>query len=129
MTPFILCEVTAYAATSLFRPANWLDNATGCFVESKRGRSRIATAPGAIEARLRTQRTARRYRSVVRNIRDGYRTPALRICAIPELRNRLPIGKREVQAPTINRTRSCIGNRKTGTKTGAPLVRNRVMHA
>lgn len=91
-------------------------------IESKGRWNLVAATPGTIEARFRTQRSTWRYRTVIREVRNGDVPSALRVVAIPELRNRLPVSESELQAPTVDRGRSGIGDREVSPKAAGPLV-------
>jgi hypothetical protein len=105
------------------------DYFTGGTVEGERRGSAVRPGPGAIETRLRTEAASRRDRSVIRNIGDGNGATTLRITAVPELRNCLAIGKRELQTPATDCRATSICNGERSAKTSLPLTGDRVMYA
>ena len=86
---------------------NWhqpgLDYRAGISVQSECSWWRIGSIPGAIKAGFRTECLPSRDAGIIRSIGDGHRTPTLRVAAIPQLRNGLPIKERELQTPSIDR--------------------------
>ena len=79
-----------------------LDDATGTAIQGERSGWRIGPIPGAIKAGFGGERLSCRDGAIVGGIGDGHRTPTLGHAAIPQLRNGLPIGERELQTPPIN---------------------------
>src|SRR5579862_7013516 len=78
-------------------PRQDLHHRTGGAVERKGCRRRVGPVPGAVEAGRRTEGLAGRERTIIREVGDCDTAPALSIATVPELRDRLTIGKRELQ--------------------------------
>jgi hypothetical protein len=110
------------------QPGSVLNHRAGSAIESKGSRHRVgAVVPGAIEAGLRSQGLTSRDRAIIRSISNRDVTPALRIAAIPELGNRLAIGKRELERPAVNGRGPCVRDGKAPTEAARPLARNGIV--
>src|SRR5579883_3202895 len=81
-------------------PPTILRSTTRCTVQRKRGGIAITTVPGSIKAKIGI--ASRSNRSVIRGV--GHRDIAsrLRIAAVPQLRDRLAVGKRPAQRPAVD---------------------------
>src|SRR5437660_3546765 len=103
-------------------PLQKLRCTTGRSVERKGGGYRIRSTPVGIKARRRAQRCSRWNGGVIGQIGDRHRRPTLGEIAVPQLRDRLPIGKTKLQTPAVDRRRPRIGDRQVDPKAGIPLI-------
>ena len=105
-------------------------NRAGDAVERKRGGSAIGhVVPGAIEAGFRTDLLASRNRAVVRSVGNHDIPATLRVISVPDLRDCLSIGKRELQTPAVDGGRPRVGNGEIDPEPTSPLTADRIMDA
>lgn len=79
-------------------------------IQGKCCRCAIGTRPGSVKAGFGTHRSTCGNGAIVRDIGNGHCTTTLGVAAIPDLRDALSVGERELQVPAIDGRRTRIGN-------------------
>src|SRR5438552_4216676 len=103
-------------------PAWCLRYGTRITVKGKRGRCRIATVPGTVEAKAGIASSSNR--AIIGGIGHRDLATGLRGASIPQLGDGLAIGKGPGQIPAIDGCTTGIGDRHVGTKATSPLIRD-----
>src|SRR5579875_221540 len=104
------------------------DDAAGYPIQGESRWRRIGSVPGSVEARRRRKRLPGRNGSVIRQIGNGDVAAALGVAAIPQLGDGLPIGEGELETPTIDGSRTGVGDGQACPEASGPLIGESVMH-
>lgn len=105
---------------------NISDHATGSSIYLERGGGSIGPCPRTIEAKIGS--ASRGKHAIVGHIRHRNIAPGLSVASVPELSDRLTIGKAPGQSPSVQGCAPGIVDRYTGPKASRPLAGNDVLH-
>ena len=95
-------------------------------VKGKGRRHWIAAVPGTVKAKIGI--ASRGDRPIIGEVGHGHRAPRLGVAPVPQLGDRLSIGKGPCQGPSVDGRAPGIGDRDAGPKAAGPLVGDRVVH-
>jgi hypothetical protein len=96
-------------------------------IQCERSRRIVRPVPRAVKAWSGVERRSRRDRAVVREIGNGHHVTTLRKRTVPELRNRLPTGERELETPAVDGCGSSVLDGQINAEAAGPLAIQAVM--